>query len=309
MKEQIRSAFFVVVSTIIFLTSVGCATGKLKVKNANLPYGQKEINLLLEPWQTCGLKITEAMKKGEVTVFQGAFNPILFSEWQPGRTTWYGWATAEDGQEFFAQAIFSGISRAGTFVVTVVVDGKGLKVDNAKIVLLSTMLDFAYDMAARENPIEWKKFVQNNSYRTKIIQEKGTRIGDMRKIRGFFKVVRSWTRYEKRDNKDYVLYSPLTTEKMRSVEKINPQYTFSQKLIGSARFVVIPIDPVSTALENAIDIYRVYRLPSTGWDYKSQIPSLRDMGLIIKFTTGLQNRLIQQLNHELLERGFEGERE
>lgn len=299
-----------VVATVIFLTSVGCATSRLKVKNATLPYGQKEINLLLEPWQTCGLKVTEAMKRGEVTVFYGVFNPILFAEWQPGRTTWYGWAISENGEEFFAQAIFSGINRAGTFVVIVVIDGKGPKVDNAKIVLLSTMLDFAYDMGGNEYPIEWKKFVQNvKGYRTALVQEKGTRIGDMRKARGFFRVVKQWTRYEKRDNKDYVIYSPLTAEKMRAVEKINPQYTFSQKLIGSARFVVIPLDPVATALENALDVYRVYRLPSAGWDYRSKIPNLRDVGLILKFATELQNRLIHELRNELLERELEGRRE
>ena len=95
-----RLVFIVLILGIVS----GCAA-KMEVKNAVLVYpishSQKvqKVDLLLEPYETLGLLLTPAIRKGDITVIQGIFPDILFGEYYPGRVRWNGWAVQEDGKE------------------------------------------------------------------------------------------------------------------------------------------------------------------------------------------------------------------
>lgn len=301
-KGQTRRAFLAaVIQSILYL---GCAS-KLRIKDARFSFGEREIDLMIRPWESFGLKLTEAMKRREVTVIQGVFPDVLFGEWYPNppRLKWYAWVAAEDGEEFLAQSILSGLSPSGAFITTLVIDGKGPKVDKGKIMQLSTMLDYGYNLAGDEFSLDWKKFVRDTGgYRMKYIRENGTTVSDMRKVKGFFSEVKGWNRYYKRKDPNYVVYSPIEKNKMADLVKIRTGYNFWDMWIGSGSFAVYPMDPVATFIDNAIDVYRVFsgRVPTTGWDYRSELPSRRNMGIIIEYVSKLRQRLIDKLNQQIL---------
>lgn len=316
--ETRRNFLFNAIMQMISFVLFGCSTSRLKIRNANFPNnpkGKGEINLLLEPHMASCMEVTEGMRSGEVTVIRVVFPRILLGEWipDPPRIRWFGWAVSEDGkQEFPVQAIIHNLSKGGLFLATLIIEGKGPALKSAKCVLLSTMLNFVYDLLREEeSPLDWKKFVKNtNGYRVSTVLEKGTRIGDFREASGFFTFVKEqWTRYEERGGKR-VFYSPLTEAMMKKVLAINPRYSWSQNLVGSARISIsIPPNPPADLLNNALNVYEMHKLLPAGWDYRSELPSRRDMALIIRFVTELYARLVQSLNRELLELKLEGGKE
>src|SRR3989344_4002 len=182
-----KKIFIIHYSLFIILTLAilsGCATTNFTVKNAMLANSQTEINLLIEPYESLGLKETEAIRKKEITVVQGIFPDILFGEYFPGRMRWNGWVIDESDREYFAQMLFSGVDFSGYFLETIIIDAVQLN-SGAKMVIFSTTGDFIYDLAGNEYAIERKKFITDNKYRAQIVREKGTRIDDLKKISGF----------------------------------------------------------------------------------------------------------------------------
>jgi len=209
------------------------------------------------------------------------------------------------------------MDRNGNYIAILIIEGKGERVKNAKVILLSTMLNCAYDFGEHEFPthnlakggfleyeipLEWKKFVRSAEYRAKIVLEKGTLVKTMPEIdpKGFFSmVVEHWTRFEARGDKSQVFYSPLTEKMLEQVLAINPQYSLTQKFIGRARAAIpIPPDPIAFFLGMALDVYRVYKFPPTGWDYTSELPSRRNRALAIDFVSVMFRRRIKELNYE-----------
>lgn len=261
------------------------------MKDANLAEKPGEANLLIEPYQSLGLRETEEVRAGRTTVIQGKFPEILFGEYYPGRIRWNVWGVDKEGREYSGQALFSGIAFTGDFLWTVVLDGK--VPDSVSMMVLATGLDFAYDLLGEETKLE-PKFVRDREYRRKVILEKGTKVGDMKKIPGFGQVAAEWNRYRTTEG---VLLSPLGDQDVKLIAAINPQYSFSEKLVGSGHFSV-SIDYIGTAVGVGIDVFRASNgsIPSRGWDYNSQLPSRRNMAFIVKYVAALKQRLIDNLN-------------
>ena len=282
-----RNIFLLVLVAILS----GCATNRFTLKDAYLAEKSGEANLLIEPYQSLGLLETEAVRTGQTTVVQGKFPEMLFGEYYPGRIRWNVWGVDKAGHEYFGQALFSGIAFTGDFLWTVVLDGNIS--DSVSVMVLATGLDFAYDLLGKEIKLE-PKFANNREYRREVLLEKGTKIGDMRKITEFAQVTAGWNRYRIPEG---ILLSPLGDDDVKLIAGINPQYSFSEKMVGSGHFSV-SIDYISTALGIGIDVFRSANgsIPSTGWDYNSQLPNRRNMAFIIKYVSVLKQNLIDNVN-------------
>ena len=63
-----KSKLFLLV-ILLFLFS-GCA-GKIIVKNANFPSGQKNVDILIEPYESLALEVTPEIQSRNITVFPG----------------------------------------------------------------------------------------------------------------------------------------------------------------------------------------------------------------------------------------------
>lgn len=269
--------------------------------------GEVELNMLIEPYESLGLLETEAIRQEEITVVGGIFPDILFGEYFPGRIRWNGWVVDEDEKEYFAQMIFGGIGYSGYFEVFFIIDGQPS--DQARIVDLSSSINYVYDLIGDETQVYRKKFLDNTEdYRKKIVLKKGTRLGDMKNIPkdDFLRMLKSWNRFQTPEG---IILSPISEENLKFVAGINPQYSFQEKLMAVGRFSIsVTLDPVAIAMGLAIDIFRAYKAPSVGWDYNSQIPNRRQMAIIIKYVLDLKQKLIDKINSAnaeiILERGW-----
>lgn len=280
---------------MLLMLSYGCATTSLKIRDVALEgiEDKNEKNLLIEPYQSLGLELTENIQRGEVKIVPGVFPEILFGEYYPGRIRWNAWVVSEDGKEYYAQALFSGIEFDGSFTQLVIIDGK--PEENAKIVVLSTFVDFIYDLAGNEYPVERQRIINDKKYRNEIILKNGTRLKDLKSVSHckVINAIRLWNKYETPNG---ILVSPLGEDDIKIVAGINPQHSFFEKLIGTGMFSVRANDPLGTLIGIGIDIIRASSVPSVGWDYMSQLPSRRNMAFIIKYVAEIQQHLIRKIN-------------
>src|SRR3989344_2691122 len=216
-----------------------------------------------------------------------------------GRMRWNGWVIDESDREYFAQMLFSGVDFSGYFLETIIIDAVQLN-SGAKMVIFSTTGDFIYDLAGNEYAIERKKFITDNKYRAQIVREKGTRIDDLKKISGFPEIISHWNRYETGKG---IILSPLGEKDIKLIAAINPQYTPFEKWVGSNHSSV-SVDWIAVAAGISVDILRASNVPTTGWDYNSQLPSRRNMAFIIKYVSEMKQRLIENVNQENMNKYF-----
>lgn len=267
----------------------GCATNTFMVKDLNLESGVETLDFLIEPYQSLGITETASIKSGYVSVFRATYPEILFGEYFPGRIRWNVLGADESGKEYFGQAIFSGISVTGSFLFTIVLDGNIPA--GTKAIVLSTGLDYAYDLLGKEFQLNRTK-IGDPSYRKDFILANGTRVSDMKMDEKFISMIKKWNLYDTPSGK---LLSPLGEKEVKEIAGINPKYSYSEKLIGSGNFTLVA-DYIGTTVSFAIDLIRAQNVPSEGWDYNSQLPSRRNMALIIKYALKIQQGLIDKIN-------------
>lgn len=261
--------------------------------------GQK-INLLLEPQETVGLKITPSIRKGEISVYHGIFPNVLFGEYYPGRVRWNGVARQSNGREFFVQSLFSPIDNLGNFTWTIIVDGNP---DNtARIVMLSTAVDYGYSPLGDEFHIKDRSsfLSDKDGYRAKFILEKGTPVSDLKKkdTGEFYQnILAQWNPWKDKESGDEI-WSPLGLKEVKEIAAINPQYSFSQKLVATGDFMLC-IDPIAVTVGAGIDFFRANGAPSAGWDYNSELPNRRNMGIIIGWVSEMQRKRIVEVNRRI----------
>lgn len=287
------------ITVLCCLFLIGCASGAtVKAKFYNDTAETKK-NILIEPYQSLGINETTALKNGDVTVVKGVFPDILFGEYYPGRIKWNFWAVSESGQEFYGQTLFAGIDFSGHFLEIIIIDGKIKKEDRVKGVVLSTFVDYAYDLGGKEIALDRAKFLKDANYRKTLILKEGTSINDVKSADNILPAIESWNKY---DTPEGILISPLGEDELKLIAGINPQYSFSEKLIGTGRFS-ITMDPVGTAVGVAIDLFRASgNVPTLGWDFSSQLPNRRNMAFIIKYVSAMKQELIENINKRNIEK-------
>mgnify|MGYP000477655279 CR=1 FL=1 len=280
-----------IIAVICFMA--GCAGPQLNLKNSTMPQSQG-ISYLIEPYQSVGILETENIRSGNYSVYQGIFPDLLFGEYAPGRMAWYGIAITADGQEFFVQSLLSGINYAGYFVETVIIEGNPEKVKESKVMILSTLIEYGYDLLGEETQLNHGKFLMKADYRKEVVLKHGTLAKNLKPIPNseLKEMMKKWNRFQSPKG---VIVTPLGTEEIKLIAGINPQYSYFQKLIGSGKFS-ISMDPITIVSAMAIDMLKARSVPSVGWDYNSQIPTRRNMAFIIKQVLDMKQQLIQQTN-------------
>ena len=269
---------------VIFLN--GCASQKLVIKSSHFNtfgYDKSTANvadLMIEPFESLGVIITPEIKKGDVTVVRGKFPTILFGEYGPGRIRWNGVAISLKGEMFFAQIV---LEKSDSYLA--LIQGDKNEVANSKIIIMSTLVDYGYDLGGNEFAIDRGKFLENKKdYIARLVNERGSSVSNLEKVKGFSRILSNWNEYQTPKGR---LLSPLGEEELKTIASINPQYTYGEKLIASGRFSLSP-DYIGTGVGLALDLIRARGVPSTGWDYRSELASRRNMGAIIEFVTALQ---------------------
>jgi len=278
---------------ILVCVCVGCSGTNIQLKNSTMP-NASGINYLIEPYQSVGILETENIRNGNYAVYQGIFPDLLFGEYSPGRMAWYGLAVTTDGQEFFVQALLSGINFAGYFVETVIVEGNCEKIKTAKIIILSTLVEYGYDLLGEEIQLNRGQFLMQNDYRKEIALQKGTAVSNLEEIpkSQLVNLLSKWNRFQSPKG---VLLTPLGNDEIKLIAGINPQYTYFEKLVGSGKFSV-SMDPITMVSAMAMDMLKARSVPSVGWDYNSQIPTRRNMAFIIKQVLDMKQQLLQKTN-------------
>ena len=251
----------------------------------------REINLILEPHETLGIEITDSIRQGNISVYRGVFPEVLLGEYSPGRIRWNGVVRQEsDGKEFFAQFLFSPPDVNRNIIWTIVIDGR--PDETAKITQLSTAINFGYSAFGEEFVIEeQQKFLDDeNGYRANFISEKGTPLSELRKIKAgvFYRDILSrWNPWMTYSGKD--IWSPLGEKEMEKISAINPQYSYSQKLIAKGHFMLCA-DPIAITASAGIDFIAASESSSNGWDYTSEFSNRRNMGIMIVWINQLKDR-------------------
>lgn len=284
----------IIIAVSIFL--VGCGTNGLVVKNANLITGETDVNLLIEPYQSVGISKTPSIERGEITTVAGQrFPKILLGEYWPGRIRWNSWTVDGEGYEYFGQAMLAGINYAGYLNDIIVIDGKISKNSDSKGVILSSAVDYAYDLEkGLEIPLDRNKFLVDREYRREIINQHGTSLKKLSRVSNMPELFTHWNKYETPTG---ILISPLGEEEVKEIAGINPQYSFSEKLVATTHGS-ISMDWIGSVAKFGIEVITAANgsIPSTGWDYNSQLPSRRHMGLIIDYVSKMEEGIIRKLN-------------
>ncbi len=299
---------------VAIVSLAGCATNGLQMKNINLalasdtskisvttPKTQKKIQMLVLPHESLGLKPTPAICQGNVSTFMVTFPLRLFGEYFPGRLRWNTWTILPNGTERFGQIIFVGMHPSGYYFGVEIINGQ---VSFGQTVILSSAVDYIYSPLGKELEVNRVKFLADSQYRKKVIQKvnKGKdgnifNLSLLSRVLGFQEIIKSWNQIKYPEG---YLLSPYGVKEVATIRGINPQYSYFQKLLGTGKFRISPIpNPLVFAISNSLgivmDMVNTGNIPSTGWDFDSQI-SRRQMSLVVDYLLRLSQNEVQKRN-------------
>ncbi len=289
---EMRMSIASFVFALLLTGCAGCAPKiDLALSNSDLGHNPKTVNILLEPFETLGIPESSL---DEVCISTGVFPDILFGEYYPGRIRWRVVASDDGKNVYLGEALFSGIDFSGRFVFTYLIDGRCKR--DCRMLVLSTLVEYAYNPHGEEIKIKDRgKLLNDPQYLREFIVKNGASpisffsSTDKEKVLATF---RSWNAYE---TKKGIFLSPVKEEEIREIAGINPAYNFYEKMIFAEKCGIY-MDPIATAVGVGLDIFHSANTPSLGWDYTSQLPSRRTMGLIIEYALKLKQRLIEKIN-------------
>ena len=294
MKNKRNTLNILLLFFVMWMLS-GCAGTPMEIK---LTDSNVSINFAIEPYESLGLKVTDSIESGDITIRQGVFPPILRGEYGPARIRWNGLTIQEDGREFFTQYLLSVPNFSGYMTWTIVIDGRPNK--NASTMVLSSLMDYAYDAFGEEFGLTRDDFSDDADYRLKFISENGTPLSSLREvnIRDFLESIRNWNMLN--TDKGGIL-TPISKEGIKEISQINPQYTDWEKRLSESHVSVFYADPVAIVAYNAIEVFRTENklknggVKSIGWDYNSEMPNRRAMALTIKCFEEMKKSLMKNM--------------
>jgi hypothetical protein len=272
----------------------GCATNQFMLKGVNQNGEKKDMDFRMEPYQTSGLLLTPALKNREATIVLGTFSKrLLNGEWMVGRLTWKAFGVDTSGNEYAGQYLFSGATSRGIRLGTLVMDVKNR--DDVKAIVTSTELEYGYDILSGNEFRLDLKFRSDPEYRRQVILKNGTRLGDMNRVTDFYEIISKWNRYQTPEG---ILLSPLGESDLKFIASINPQYSYLEKFVGSAR-VSVSADYISTSVGLGVDVAHTFNVASTGIGYGSVFPTRREMAMIMELNVRLDQEIIDSLNSKI----------
>lgn len=254
----------------------GCAAtnmrlnGNFNQSNLDVPekhmkdYADKDISkvvlgdVLIEPFDSVGVKETPALLRGEFSSYKIPFPEELKNErYIPERIKWY--VLVSQGYEYLGQLVvmFNGETE-------LLVDGVVKALKNAKALVLSTRAEKVYGLEADAKGIDVDrgKLMSDTAYRKDLIEKYGSNLSEFMPSNKLINEIIHWNRFD--SPRGYIL-TPLGEERFREIVSINPGYTYSQRLVNQPW--VISTNPVQMVLQNGIvnNINAAVGSPNTEW--------------------------------------------
>jgi hypothetical protein len=226
----------------------------------------------IDPVMFTGIPWTKDLERGNFVAVAGVFPDTAesYAEWDPTRMRYQAHAVGDDGTEYVANAVFAGY--VGCFSERqlrnfVVVEGMKTPRADTKVITLSTLLDHAYDLRGQEiEPFDYKKFQKDAKYRKDFVRQYGTSLAAVSQVNDVS--FAGWTLY-KANTKGDVIAAPFDNEKrVKVLAGINPQYTYWEKLKGTAHGSA-SADYVGSAISLMFDFMIASQAKSQGFDYQA----------------------------------------
>lgn len=258
------------IASVIFLG--GCAGGPNSVVLRN---EKSEVvrEMGVDPVMFSGIPFTENIRTGNFVAVLADFPQTAesYAEWDPLRIRYQAHAVGNDGHEYPAYALFAGfIGAAPRYIV--IVEGVTERKADIRILTFSTLLSKAYSLKAEQvAAFDAKKYKDFGSYRAEICAVAGTSLSEARLVTGMRDAIGNWHVYK---TKSGPLATPLSESDVKYLAGINPRYGYWEKFTGTARVGLSP-DYVSSGIGLVMDFLRASGAESTGFDYESVQPRLR----------------------------------
>lgn len=265
---------WVLLSAVLLVS--GCATAPNAIRLTD-GEGQKEKvvrSMGIDPVMFSGLPWTDNLKNGNFVTVLGAFprTPESYAEWDPLRIRYQAHAIGVSGREYSAYAMFAGFINCVPRYFVIVEDLQEPLAD-VKAITFSTLLTHAYDLQGKEVKIDAAKLQNSAAYRKELIEREGTSLAAVRSIQGVRRAFDSWSVY---DTKSGRITTPLDEAQVKYLAGINPQYSYWEKVTGTAR-ASVSLDYVSTVVGVVFDLVAANKAKAQGFDYGS-VMSRRQQG-------------------------------
>lgn len=291
---------------MVILFGSGCATNGINARISDLAINQpqkvvQKLEVKREPPYFIGVYDTNKVdvESGDFQARTGIFPEGLKAELAPGRTTWYGWAIDSQGGEHLIQVVFTpwgqmitdskGKDKVALFA-TIVLDKA---VEGGKVIAFSTMQEYVYDLLGENSdgvPLDWNKFQADYEFRKEFVEKYGTDLSDLKEAEYFYPVVKNWKKFS--DSEGLEFHSPLSTEQVKEIARINPGCTYFQRLVSEGNWFVSP-DLYSTGISAFFDLYRAGKSKPITWSRGSTI-SREDMLYVNRYLSEIERMIITE---------------
>lgn len=291
---------------VMFLLLGGCATLQPNTvtlkgdKGGATEQVRQDMTIAIDPVAFAGIPYTDDVKNGNFIALLAMFprSDAAYSEYHYFRVSYPCYAVDASEKVYPAHAVFSGYVGAH-LSATVIVEGARTIPEDLHIVWLSTRVRKAFALKGAETmePLDEKAFRESPSYRQTFTMNYGTPARSLSHVKDVDKAVRNWTVYE---SKAGTIVSPLSIEQIRALARINPMYSFKEKLIGTGKGgIQISFNPTKDLIMNATQLAFNIGVAAgskpMGLDYESNVSRL-ELGRNTLVLEGLMRQ--QQLKFE-----------
>jgi hypothetical protein len=266
---------------------------KTMIQDGAASLGIAPRDIAVRPHQSLGIEVTPAIASGDATALEGPLPDEVLGEEYPGRIRWNGWGIdPATGDEYFVQFVRIGMYQTGEHMYAIIIDGNREKISSKiKIVSLGSMGDYASTLSGETFKIERGRFISERGYRSQIVLEKGTEIGERYELIGFLDTIKTINLYNIKAGQ---IYSPFGEEDVKRIARINPGYGLGERIISKGHVTIS--HPIYTVASVALSVIEAMNAQSEGWDYSSVLPSRDVMACIIAYINKPRLDLIKELN-------------
>ncbi|NTW45485.1 MAG: hypothetical protein HGB18_00335 [Candidatus Moranbacteria bacterium] len=298
----------------MFLLLGGCATVEsntvtLKGDKGNATERvRRDMTIAIDPVAFAGIPYTDDIRNGNFVALLATFprSDVAYSEYHYFRVSYPCYAVDASGKVYPAHAVFSGYVGA-RLSATVIVEGTRTVPEDLHIIWLSTRVRKAFTLDGPETtePLDEKVFRESASYRQSFTMNNGSSARSLSPVKSVDKAIRNWTVFE---TKSGTIVSPLSIEQIRFLARINPMYSFKEKLIGTGKGgIQISFNPTNDLIMNATQLAFNIGVAAgskpMGLDYESNVSRL-ELGRNTLVLEGLMRQ--QQLKFEFFKQPTKG---
>lgn len=254
------------------LLLAGCVTLGGNTMKVTTDEGERAVSI--DPIASIGLEWTEAMREGKFQASLGNFPDGLFSDMHPLRFRYMAVAYGErTGKEYPAQALYAGYAECGLRLMFIVEGNPDEPIIGA---FATTRFTRMFTLYGEEISVKTPEKLSSDAvYRKDVVLSGGTAVSQLKKVpqtgaNGLIAIFSGWNT-AKAKGLPYEIRTPVGEKFAKSIARENPEYAFSQKLVGNGRFGINPFDWFSTAVSAAQDVLVAASAPDKGWDESSQL--------------------------------------